>query len=193
MPEIAIRATQSRTLAVLDRTALGAVLVLPLLLLHAHGVAEGAIALADLCFLARSAISRDWVWARSPWLLIGWAWWGWLVFCSLPIPGLHLGEGGTRSLTQAIVFVRFFIFVAALEQVILRSAEARRWLYRLIAASAAYIAIQVIFQFFTGFGFWGDPIADEGVFSRGRSAAPAPALRLSASCSRRSFPGLRLC
>src|SRR3974390_1500203 len=101
MPEIAINASQSRALAVLDRTALGAVLVLPLLLLHAHGLAEGAIAVADLCLLARSAITRDWVWARTPWLLIAWVWWGWLVICSSPIPALHLGQGGTRSLVQA--------------------------------------------------------------------------------------------
>ena len=106
MPEIAVNVSQSRTLAVLDRTALGAMLVLPPLLLHAHGIAEGAIAVADLCLLARSAITRDWVWARTPWLLIGWAWWAW-PFCSLPIPALHLGEGGTQSLVQAIVFVRF--------------------------------------------------------------------------------------
>lgn len=175
MPEIAINISQSCTLAVLDRTAFGAVLVLPLLLLHAHGIAEGAITLADVCLLARSAITRDWVWARTPWLLIGWAWWAWLVFCSLPIPALHLGQGGTRSLVQAIVFVRFFIFVAALELTVLRAPEARRWLYWLIAASAAYIAIQVVFQFFTGYGFYGDTIADEGVLTgpfRGPRAGP---------------------
>jgi hypothetical protein len=165
MPEIAVSAGQSRTLAALDCTALGAVLVLPLLLLHAHGIAEVAIAIADLCFLARSALIRDWIWASRPWLLIGWTWWAWLVFCSLPIPALHLGEGGTRSLVQAIVFVRFFVFAAALEHTILRTARTRRWLYWLIAASAAYIAVGVIFQLFTGYGFWGDPIADEGVLT----------------------------
>ena len=88
---------------------------------------------------------------------------------------MHLGQGGSRSLVQAIVFVRFFVFVAALEHAVLRPAKVRRWLYWLIAASAAYIAIQVIFQFFTGYGFYGDPIADEGVLTgpfRGPRAGP---------------------
>jgi hypothetical protein len=175
MPEIAVSANCSRTVVALDRTALAAVLLLPLLLLHAHGIGEGVIAVADACFLARSAITRDWVWARTPWLLIGWAWWAWLVACSLPIPALYLGEGGTRSLIQAIVFVRFFVFVAALEHAVLRQALTRRWLYWLIAASAAYIAVGIIFQLFTGYGFYGDVIADEGVLTgpfRGPRAGP---------------------
>ena len=47
------------------------------------------------------AITRDWVWARTPWLLIAWAWWGWLIVCSLPIPALHLGEGGMGTVFKA--------------------------------------------------------------------------------------------
>jgi O-antigen ligase len=162
MSDIALTAKPGPTLAVVDRIALGAVLLTPLLLLHAHGIAEGAIAVADLCFLARSAITRDWAWTRTPWLLISWAWWAWLVVCSLPIPALHLGEGGARSLIQAVVFVRFSVFVAALEFSICRPREVRRWLYWLVAASAAYIAIHAVFQFFTGYNLYGEPRGTEG-------------------------------
>ncbi len=56
---------QSRSLPALDRAALIAVLLTPLLLLHAHGFAEAAIAVTDACFLARSAIARDWTWLRA--------------------------------------------------------------------------------------------------------------------------------
>ena len=56
---------QSRILPALDRAALIAVLLTPLLLLHAHGIAEAAIAVTDACFLARSAIARDWTWLRA--------------------------------------------------------------------------------------------------------------------------------
>ena len=38
----------SRTTAGLDRITVVCVLALPLLLMHAHGIAEGAIAIADL-------------------------------------------------------------------------------------------------------------------------------------------------
>jgi O-antigen ligase len=176
MSDIAMGSAPSRTLIVLDRVALGAVLLLPLLLLHAHGIAEVAIAIADICFLARSAITRNWVWACTPWLLIGWAWWAWLVVCSLPIPTLALGEGGARSLIQAVVLVRFLVFVAAMEFAILQAPDPRRWLYWVVAASAAYIAIHLIFQFFTGYNFYGEtPTSDRvlnGPFGKPRAGPP---------------------
>jgi hypothetical protein len=162
MSDIAMGSNPGRTLTVLDRTALGAVLLTPLLLLHAHGIAEVAIGVADLCFLARSAITRDWVWTRTPWLLIGWTWWLWVVFCSLPIPVLALGQGGAASLTQAMVLGRFLIFVAAMEHAILRGPDARRWLYWVVAASAAYIAAHAVFQFITGYNFYGEPRGGDG-------------------------------
>jgi len=184
MSDIAIRSTPGRALDVLDRVALGAVLLTPLLLLHAHGIAEGAIAIADLCFLARSAITRDWAWARTPWLLIGWTWWAWLVICSLPIPALHIGEGGGRSLTQALVLVRFLILVAAMEHAIFRAADARRWLYWVVAASAAYIALHVLCQFITGYNFYGEPGGGDGEmtgpFGKPRAGPPFARILLPA-------------
>jgi O-Antigen ligase len=176
MSAIAIGSSQSRTLAVLDRIALGAVLVSPLLLLHAHGIAEAAFALASLCFLTRSAITRDWAWTRTPWLLIGWTWWAWLIVCSLPIPAIGLGQGGTASLIQALAFGRFLILVAAMEHAILRAPDARRWLYYVVTASAAYIAIHVLFQFVAGYNLYGEPRGPDGVltgpFGKPRAGPP---------------------
>ena len=149
-------------LPTLDRIALVCVLATPALLLHAHGFAEAAIAIADLCFLARSALTNDWAWARTRWLAIGWAWWVWMVVCSLPIPALHLGEGGLRSLFQAAAFGRFLVFIAALEFSALRAASTRRCLYWIIAASAGYIAIHTVFQFITGYNFYGGPVGPDG-------------------------------
>jgi O-antigen ligase len=180
MSEIARASNAGQTLAVLDRVALGAVLLTPFLLLHAHGIAEVAIAVTGLCFLTRSAITRDWAWTRTPWLLIGWAWWGWLVICSLPIPALGLGEGGTRSLIQAVVLVRFLVFVAAMEHAILRAQDARRWLYWMVAASAAYIAVHAVFQFITGYNFYGEPRGPDGELTGpfGKPRAGPPFVRI---------------
>lgn len=90
--------TESREISALEKTALFGVALLPLLLLHAHGLAEVAIAAIDLSFLIRCALLRDWTWLRTRWLWVAGAWWGWLVFCSLPLAGMGLGEGGLRSL-----------------------------------------------------------------------------------------------
>lgn len=135
-----------RPATALDQVALFSVMPLPLLLLHAHGIAEVAIGVADACFLARSASLRDWSWLRAPWLRVAGAWWAWLVVCSLPVPALGLGEGGGRSLVQALATVRFLLLVAAMEHVALRAPAARRWLFRLVAASSAWIALNCLVQ-----------------------------------------------
>ncbi len=153
--------TNSRP-APVERIALNSVLLLPVLLMHAHGIAEVAIGIANLCFLIRSAQSRDWSWLRTRWLWFGSAWWVWMILCSLPIPGTDLGEGGRHSLIQAIAVGRFLILVAAMEHMILRTRDARLWLYRLIAASAAWIVLNCIVQSVAGRSLIGWPRSADG-------------------------------
>ncbi len=166
----------ARALPALDRSALIAVLLLPLLLMHAHGIAEVAIGIADACFLARAAITRDWAWLRTPWLQVGLLWWGWIALCSVPLPQLGLGEYGLASLAQGVANVRFLILVAAMEHVILRDPGPRRWLYGIIAASAAYIALQSLIQFVFGRNLYGNPsswgITLTGPFGKPRAGPP---------------------
>jgi hypothetical protein len=199
MSDLALGSHPSRALIALDRVALGAVLLTPLLLLHAHGIAEIAIAIADLCFLARSAIARDWAWTRTPWLLIGWTWWLWLIVCSLPISALGLGQGGANSLTQAVVLVRFLILIAAMEHAILAAPDARRWLYWIVAASAAYIALHAVFQFITGYNLYGEPSGGDGEltgpFGKPRAGPPFARILLPAiipgAAAMLTRPGMR--
>jgi len=164
--------TESRPASILEQIALVAVLLLPLLLLHAHGVAEIAIGVADLCFLLRGAQTGDWAWLRTRW--------GWLVLCSLPIPGSSLGEGGTGSLVQALATVRFLILVAAMEHLVLRTEAVRRWVYRLVAASAAWIVLNSVIQYVFGRNLIGWPPAAEGVLTGpfGTARAGPPMARI---------------
>ncbi|HEX2940136.1 MAG TPA: O-antigen ligase family protein [Rhodopila sp.] len=149
----------------LDRVAFYAVMLLPLLLLHAHGIAEVAIAIADLCFLGRCAVMHDWRWLRTPWWRVAAIWWGWMMICSLPLPMLHLGEGHMRELVQAVVMVRFLVLLAAMEHMILRTIAARTWLFRLVAASSAWIILNSVVQLFTGRNLIGWPRGMDGVLS----------------------------
>ncbi len=176
---------ESRILPTLDRAALIAVLLTPLLLLHAHGIAEAAIAIADACFLARSAIAHDWAWLRTPWLRLGLIWWGWLVLCSLPVPSLGLGEGGVGSLAQTLATLRFLIFVAALEHAVLSDATARQWMFGIIAAAAAYIAVQALIQFAFGYNLYGEPPGGDGELT-----GPFGKPRAGPPLSRILFPAL---
>jgi O-antigen ligase len=174
-----------RHAARLDQAALVALLATPLLLLHAHGFAEASIGVVDICFLARSAIARDWGWMRTTWLRIGLAWWGWVVLCSLPIPALGTGEGGVPSLIQAVATLRFLLLVAAIEHTVLRAPAARRWMFGIVAASAAWIGVQALFQFVVGVNFFGQPIGGDGELT-----GPFGKPRAGPPLSRIIFPAL---
>jgi hypothetical protein len=157
--------TGSRSIVVLEQVAFGGVMLLPLLLLHAHGLAEAMIVASDLSFLAHCALTKNWGWLRIRWVWFAGAWWAWLVRCSLPIAGDHLGEGGLRSLVQALATVRFPILVVAMETLILGTSQARRWMYRLVAASAAWIVLNSVIQYIFGRNLIGWPPAAEGVLT----------------------------
>lgn len=147
----------ARALPILDRTAVVCVMLFPLLLMHAHGIAEVAMAIADICFLSRCAITRDWAWTRTYWFRVGLLWWGWIVICSLPIPPLGLGEYGVPTLVQAVVNIRFLVLVAAMEHSILRDPGSRRWMFGVITACTLYMAAQSAFQFVFGVNMYGFP------------------------------------
>ncbi len=163
-----------KNVALLDRVALVSTLITPLLLMHAHGFAEASFGLAGLCFLLRSAATGDWAWLRTPWVAIALVWWGWTLFCSLPIPSLGLGDGGRNSLIQGVLAIRFPLFSAALAFAVLRPDQERRRMFAIIAASTIYVTIHLVFQFAFGVNLYGQPKAWDtlltGPFGTARAA-----------------------
>jgi hypothetical protein len=164
----------------LDRVMLVSLLVTPLLLMHTRAIAEVSVAVVGLGFLGRCAVLGDWTWVRRGWAPFALVWWAWQIVCSLPIPALHLGEGGSKSLIQALLTIRFIVLVAAMEHCVLRAVTARRWLYGVLAASAAYIAFQCLFQFAFGRNTYGWPRYGDGELTGpfGRPRAGPPLARL---------------
>jgi O-antigen ligase len=147
----------------IDRAAIIAVLVTPLLLLHARSVADGVIVTTGLLLLARSWLGRDWGWLRARWTQIALLWWGWIVFCSLPIAGL--GPGGWRSLGEGVAVIRFLLFLAVMDYWVLRDARTRRCLFWIVAACAAWIGVECLQQLATGHNLFGYARAGDGVLT----------------------------
>jgi len=162
-----------------------ALLATPIALLHAPSLAEATIAVTDICFLAHSAMMRDWRWLATGWVRWALAWWGWVVFCSLPIRALRVGPGGAASLGEGIAVIRFLLFAAALEHWTLCDPRARRWLFGIIVASAIWIAAQVLLQFVTGHNLFGDR---RGV--SGELTGPFRKPRAGPALSRVLFPAM---
>ena len=154
--------------ALLLLPAVTAVLLMPLFLLHARLVGEVVIGLVDVLLLA--SLRREFL--STTWFRIGLAWWAWLVVCSLP----GIGQGGMHSLTQAVLTIRFLLFLAALEWFVLAGGKYRRWLRWVVAASAIYIGIQTLLQFTVGRNLFGNTRMGDGEltgpFNKPRAAAP---------------------
>jgi hypothetical protein len=147
--------------------AAGSVLATPLFLMHAHGVVEGLIGVTDACFLARCAQAGDWRWLRTGWVRLAFAWWGWVLVCSL---------ANRDGIFQAVLQFRLPLFIAALEFFALRDPGVRRWLWRVIAACAAWITAQSLLQLATGHNLFGNGrgAAGEltGPFRKARAGPP---------------------
>lgn len=159
-----------------DRAAFASVLLLPLFLMYGRAIADILIAVIGLSFLFHSATRRDWSWLKTPWVIMGLVWWGWLVICSLPFVGADKGTAWVQSLSQAVVTVRFLILAAALETMVLRDSTVRRWLARVLAASALWIGFNALLQYAIGVNVggwprWGDGELT-GPFEKPRAAAP---------------------
>jgi len=151
----------------LPRVAAGSALAIPLFLMHAHGVVEGLIAVIDVCFLVRCAQAGDWRWLRTTWVRLAFAWWGWVLICSL---------ANWDGVFQAVLQFRLPLFIAALQFFALEDPATRRWMARVIAACAAWIAAQCLLQFATGHNLFGNGrgAAGEltGPFRKARAGPP---------------------
>jgi hypothetical protein len=137
----------------IERIALVAMLLVTPALLNARALADVLFSVTAMLFLIDCARTRRWAWLRQGWVPFAGAWWIWEMICSLPLPPPFYGSW--PSLVQAFVMVRFFIFAAALEHWLLREPRARLWLRWVVQAVAAYIGIQVLYQWATGRNFYG--------------------------------------
>lgn len=165
----------------LDWLSRACVLALPPFLMHGRGVADTLLSVTAIAFLLVSGLERDWTCLRPAWVRVGLAWWAWLVICSVP----GIGIGGWPSFGRAFAALRFVVFVAALQHRVLRPAVARRWLGRVLTASALYMAASCWLQFATGRNLLGYGRAFEGELT-----GPFQKPRVGAPLSRLLFPVL---
>lgn len=178
----------------LDRLVAIAFLALPVTILHTRAGTEVLIALLDVAFLVNCARCSAWTWLRRPWVIAATAWWAWLVLCSVPLAllaGANLGPDAAHgagladrrwsACLQALASVRFLLLAAATAEWLAPRPVLRRALGWMVAAAAAWIAVECWQQYLLGrdlFGWprWGDG-ALTGPFRQPR-AGPALVLIL---------------
>lgn len=152
-------------------TTLGAILILPIFLTHFRGIADGLISYIAITFLLHCIFEKEWEWTKQLWVMVAFAWWGWLVICTIPF-----GYAANGNLLQAIGVVRFIVFIVALQQWILKEQKYRRWLAYMIAGCTVYILLNMLAQLIIGYNILGMPRYVDGTltgpYERPRAAAP---------------------
>lgn len=165
----------------LETTGRVATLMLPVFLVHFRGVAEALLDVLGGAFLLRSIQTGQWAWTRCAFVLPAFAWWGWIVVCS--IPHIHaLTPEAIGAFIQAIVAIRFPLAAFALAFWTLRNPSTRSWLRRIIVVSVAYIGAQLLLQAVSGHNLFGNPRFVDGSltgpYDKPRAAAPFSRLAL---------------
>lgn len=165
---------------IVDRLGQAATLALPLFLTHGRGLAEVTMDLLSVLFMIRCVVRQDWCWSRQPWFVVSLAWWGWQVFCSLPVT--PFGIGGVPAFGQALLAIRFLMMAAAMQNWTLRDAVTRLWMRRILVICGCYIAMQIVVQAIFGHNLFGVPRFPDGTltgpYAHPRAAAPLSRLLL---------------
>ncbi|WP_372618191.1 O-antigen ligase family protein [Falsiroseomonas sp.] len=131
------------------RTAVIATALLPLLLIHARGVAEGVFAVLALGFVLRCALLRDWSAFRQAWVVVALVYWAWLVFVTV------LAGPEAERVVAALAWGRVPLAVLALSAWVLAEERARRWLFWGTGIAVLWVVLEVWLQLIVGRGIRG--------------------------------------
>ena len=126
----------------------------PLAIVGGPSPADIACTLIATLFLAHTLWSRDFGWLRQDWLIVGLTLWAY--FCLRSV----IGEAGGNGLVLALTFVRFLLFAAALQSLILTEDLWRRRLAMVAAMALGALALDAIFQYVTRRDVLGHPAHD---------------------------------
>lgn len=141
------------------RIALGATLALPPVLLVGRAAGDALLSLVAILFLASrfapALRGARWSWAAWPWQALALLFWGWQL-------GVSIARGDGHQIAEAIVVLRLFVFVAALEAWVLDDAAARRWFYWVMLATALWVGVECWQQYLTGTNLFGESRWDDG-------------------------------
>jgi O-antigen ligase len=125
-------------------------LTLPVWLTSGRAAVDADLSLIAILFLVRSALLRDWSWARSTWFRIGLGLWGWTLIVSL------FAFDHQLSFSQAVPWIRFLLFAAALESWILNEIWMRRLLW-VATGVLVFTSLDSLLQYFHGSDVFGNP------------------------------------
>ncbi len=124
---------------------------LPLFLILGPAPTDVAVSAVALLFVLRSVVTKDWSWTQSLWLKVALGIWLYLILSNLII-------GTASGIKTSLVWGRFILFAAALENLVLTESVWRKRLLWSIGAVIIFTGLDTIYQYFRGTDLLGHPI-----------------------------------
>lgn len=151
--------------------------ILPALLIFSRGVADTTAVIISACFISHSISNRSWRWLKKPWVMAALALWGFSILIVSP-----LATDPWASAWEALIFIRFIIFGAALAYWILDDKYNMRLFQNGMIAVVIFIVCDTFYQFKTGEDIFGHQMRLDG-----RLAGPFSGLVVGTILTRISF------
>jgi O-antigen ligase len=128
----------------LDQAGRLLLLILPVTFLLGRAPSDIALSLIACLFLLRSALTGEWAWLRTPWVIVALVIWAYLLAIT------PFGLNAANSFERAAPFGRFVLFAAALQHWLLTDRIMQRRLLMIVGAVVGFVAIDTLVQFWLG-------------------------------------------
>lgn len=140
------------------------VMLVPVALVTISGVADVFCSIVAILFVIRAIARRDGSWLNRPWFLALLTLW--LYLCIRSILAIQPG----RSLSEAVIWLRYPVFAIAAGKVLLDERDRERFI-RIAAWCVLLLSLDAIFQFFAGYDIVAQP-EEEGIRLTGPFGRP---------------------
>jgi hypothetical protein len=135
-------------------------LLAPWMLIFCRGGADGITVVISALFLWRSLKLKNFLWTQDCFLRVAMAAWLWLMLVVSPF-----AEYPVVSFENALVWVRYILFYAAIRHWLLTKAQPLLYLSIMLSGLLGFCALDTLWQYITGISFTGHPINESGRLS----------------------------
>lgn len=163
------------------KCAAGLAIAVPLLLILGRAVADIAMILTGIVFLAHSFRRKDWSWWKMPWFKVALLTWAYLLLSAVMADFDVKG-----ALVQAGAWIRFPLFAMAFSVWLAQDAFTKKHLLPSLSVLLVLVAVDTIWQFVFGISLSGHPDPNYP----GRMTGPFDRLVVGVFLLRMSWPAI---
>lgn len=148
-------ATQYKLQGALWTISAAITLLLPVLFIFSSSLSDAVLSTVAVLFLAHSWRTRNFAWAKQPWILCLWTLWVYMTLRGA------FAEHPAESLRRGVPFLRYFVFAAALAHWIMRVEQYRALFMRVLTGALLFIMADSFWQWLSRWDILGYEIVQD--------------------------------